>query len=49
MIREWEHGYENVYGVVTERGGTGPVRRINSQLFYWLAGKLRRSNHQQRQ
>jgi glycosyltransferase involved in cell wall biosynthesis len=40
MIRAWEQGYENVYGVVTERGGTGPVRRMNSQLFYWLAGKL---------
>jgi polyisoprenyl-phosphate glycosyltransferase len=40
MIRAWEEGYENVYGVVTERGGTGPVRKMNSQLFYWLAGKL---------
>ena len=34
MIRKWEDGYENVYGVVTERGGTGPVRKMNSQLFY---------------
>ena len=40
MIRAWEKGYENVYGVVTERGGTGPVRKMNSSLFYWLAGKL---------
>ena len=40
MIRAWEQGYENVYGVVTERGGTGPIRRMNSQLFYWLAGRL---------
>ena len=40
MIRAWEQGYENVYGVVTERGGTGPIRRMNSWLFYWLAGKL---------
>lgn len=40
MIRAWEQGYENVYGVVTERGGTGPIRKMNSQLFYWLAGKL---------
>jgi len=44
-----EKGYENVYGVVTERGGTGPVRKMNSQLFYWLAGRLhRRPNHQER-
>lgn len=40
MIRAWEQGYENIYGVVTERGGVGPIRRMNSQLFYWLAGKL---------
>lgn len=40
MIRAWEQGYENVYGVVTERTGTGPIRRMNSQLFYWLAGRL---------
>lgn len=40
MIRAWEQGYENVYGVVTERGGVGPIRTMNSRLFYWLAGKL---------
>jgi dolichol-phosphate mannosyltransferase len=40
MIRKWEEGYENVYGVVKERRGTGPIRRMNSQLFYWLASKL---------
>jgi dolichol-phosphate mannosyltransferase len=40
MIRKWEDGYENVYGVVTERCGTNPIRKMNSQLFYWLAGKL---------
>jgi glycosyltransferase involved in cell wall biosynthesis len=40
MLRKWEEGYENIYGVVTERGGTGPIRRMNSRLFYWLAGKL---------
>lgn len=40
MIRKWEEGYENVYGVVSARHGTGPIRRMNSQLFYLLAGKL---------
>jgi dolichol-phosphate mannosyltransferase len=40
FIRKWEEGYENVYGVVTKRKGTGPLRTFNSKAFYWLAGKL---------
>lgn len=40
FLRKWEEGYEIVYQVVTERQGTGPIRRMNSQLFYWLAGFL---------
>jgi glycosyltransferase involved in cell wall biosynthesis len=40
FIRKWEEGYENIYGVVTERQGTGPIRTFNSKAFYWLAGKL---------
>lgn len=40
FLRYWEQGYQNVYGVVTERHGTGPIRRFNSKAFYWLAGKL---------
>jgi dolichol-phosphate mannosyltransferase len=40
FIRKWEQGWENIYGVVTKRGGTGPIRRMNSEIFYWLAGKL---------
>jgi dolichol-phosphate mannosyltransferase len=40
FIRKWEEGYENVYMVVSERQGTGLLRRLNSQAFYWLAGKL---------
>jgi dolichol-phosphate mannosyltransferase len=40
FIRKWEEGYENVYGVVTKRTGTGPLRTFNSKAFYWLAGKL---------
>lgn len=40
FLRKWEEGYENVYGVVTERRGTGPIRTFNSKAFYWLAGKL---------
>jgi len=40
FLEKWEEGYENIYGVVTARRGTGPLRRFNSRLFYWVAGKL---------
>ena len=40
FLRMWEKGYEVVYQIVTERKGTGPLRRMNSRLFYWLAGKM---------
>ncbi|MGA2344404.1 MAG: glycosyltransferase [Candidatus Sulfotelmatobacter sp.] len=40
FIEKWEQGYENVYGVVTRRRGTGPIRRMNSHIFYWVMGKL---------
>jgi dolichol-phosphate mannosyltransferase len=40
FIREWEKGFENIYGVVTKREGVNIIRRINSKLFYWLAKKL---------
>ena len=40
FLRRWEDGYEIVYQVVTERQGTGPIRRMNSQIFYWMANKL---------
>ena len=40
FLRLWEIGYENIFGVVTKRNGTNIIRRINSQIFYWVAGKL---------
>ena len=40
FLRQWEAGYENIYGIVTKREGTGPIRTMNSKLFYWLAVKL---------
>jgi len=40
FLRKWEEGYEIVYQIVTDRQGTGPIRRMNSQLFYWLASRL---------
>lgn len=40
FLRKWEEGYENIYGVVQERQGIGFLRRLNSRLFYRLAGRL---------
>lgn len=40
FLRKWEEGFEIVYQVVTERQGTGPIRRMNSHLFYVLADRL---------
>lgn len=40
FIRLWESGFENIYGVVVKREGTGWLRAMNSEMFYWLAGKL---------
>ena len=33
FVARWSEGYENVYGVVTARTGTGFVRRTNPRLF----------------
>ena len=40
FLRKWEEGWENIYGVITARIGTGPIRTLNSRLFYALANKL---------
>jgi dolichol-phosphate mannosyltransferase len=40
FLRLWEQGFENVYGVITQRGGTGPIRKFNSEVFYWLVAKI---------
>lgn len=40
FLRKWEEGYENIYMVVSQRSGTGPLRTFNSKAFYWLVGKL---------
>lgn len=40
FIRKWEEGYENIFMLVTNRGGVGPIRRFNSHAFYWLAGRM---------
>jgi glycosyltransferase involved in cell wall biosynthesis len=40
FLRKWEEGWENVYGIVTKRDGTGSIRTMNSKLFYFLAGRM---------
>ena len=40
FLEQWEAGYENVYGIITKRNGTPLLRRINSQLFYFIINKL---------
>lgn len=40
LLRKWEEGWENIYAVIGKRAGTGPIRKLNSQIFYWLANKL---------
>lgn len=40
FVAQWEAGYENVYGIVTVRRGTGRIRSMNSRLFYWVIGRL---------
>lgn len=44
FLRKWEEGFENIYGVVRERQGTGWLRRFNSRLFYKIAGRLSGGN-----
>jgi glycosyltransferase involved in cell wall biosynthesis len=40
MLRKWEEGYENIYGLVSKRHGTSWLRDLNSRAFYSLAAKL---------
>lgn len=40
FLEKWEEGYENVYGIVSKRQGTNPVRKLNSRLFYMVANVL---------
>ena len=40
FIKKWEEGFENVYMSVRQRHGIGPIRRMNSILFYKLANLL---------
>ncbi len=40
FIKKWEEGYENVYGIVKKRTGKGLIRRMNSQIFYFIINRM---------
>ncbi len=40
FLKVWETGVHNVYAQVTHRTGTKLLRRINSQLYYFIANKV---------
>jgi dolichol-phosphate mannosyltransferase len=40
LIELWEQGYENIYGLISKRTGTKFLRKLNSQIFYWIASKF---------
>ena len=40
FIKNWELGYDQVYGVVKSRPGKSILRKLNSVLFYKIANKL---------
>ena len=40
FLRVWEKGIHNVFGYVSERVGTGKLRKLNSQLYYLIANKF---------
>ena len=40
FIAKWQEGYDVVHQVVTRREGSGWVRRMNSQIFYWMINRL---------
>ncbi len=39
FIEKWEQGYDNVYGIVTQRTDYSWFRRIMTGIFYWMANK----------
>lgn len=40
FIEQWERGFDNVFGIVTRRRGSSLLRRVNSQIFYWLINRM---------
>lgn len=40
FLTKWEEGYENVYAYISKREGSSLLRRMNSQIFYWIANLI---------
>ena len=40
FVAKWEEGFDNVFAIITKRNGVPLLRRINSQIFYFLANKM---------
>ena len=40
FLRKWEEGFDNVFAIVSKRVGITIIRKMNSQIFYWLANKM---------
>ena len=40
FIEKWESGYENIFMIVEKRSTSNVLRRVNSKLFYFMAGRL---------
>jgi len=40
FLTKWEEGYNQVYGIVKTRPGSGLLRRFNSRLFYFIINKF---------
>ena len=40
FVTLWEAGFDNVFGIVSKRSGVSFIRRMNSQIFYFIANRL---------
>ncbi|WP_416650894.1 glycosyltransferase family 2 protein [Candidatus Pseudothioglobus sp. Uisw_086] len=40
FIKKWQAGYENIYQIVSKRTGSSFIRKINSQLFYYIVNLM---------
>ena len=40
FVAKWEEGYNQVYGVVKTRPGSGLIRKLNSKIFYFIINKF---------
>jgi dolichol-phosphate mannosyltransferase len=43
FIKKWEEGFDNVFTIVSKRIGVSVIRKLNSQIFYFLANRRRLS------